>query len=168
MDARSKPKESIVMKINYATLTVGISAIGAFLIVASSMHLQAAQEKAASTAVTQKTGNRAIPIKDVAEFDQVFSAKLNQAISESSTAAKGTTIFKTKIFRNFISECLYKCSAATLASREELANLRKAIEGELKQARSRKASVGDLAKGEITNTFFVGTVHKVSATTKSE
>ena len=157
------------MKINYAAVTIAICALGAIVIIAPSLRqAQAAEQKSASSAVTQKVGNRAVPIRDVAEFDQVFTAKLNQAIAESATARKGTTFFSKSIFRDFISTCLYKCDAARVASNEELTKLREAIGAELKQAQSRKASINELAKGQITNRFFVGTVRKAGAAPKSE
>lgn len=160
---------SLSMKIHYPLLTVAISALGALVIVVPSVrHLQAAQEKSSGSAVTQTVGERAIPIKDVGEFDQVFTAKLNQAIAESGTARKGTTIFSHHIIRGFITDCLYKCDSARVASKEELTKLRDAIGAELKQAQSRKASINELAKGQITNSFFVGTVRKAGAAPKSE
>ena len=87
------------MKIHYPVLTVAISALGALAIVVPSMrHLEAAQEKSSRSAVTQTVGERAIPIKNVAEFDQVFTEKLNQAIAESGVAAKGMTILSGSVY----------------------------------------------------------------------
>src|SRR3954471_11488917 len=102
------------MKIYCRVATIAISALVALLVVLPSLrHLRAAPpdtQGAAGTTVTQRVGNRAIPIKNVGEFDRVFTDRLNRGIAEMGTAAKGTTIFKKKIFRSFISTCLIRCS----------------------------------------------------------
>jgi hypothetical protein len=150
------------MKINYAAVTIAISALGAIAIVAPSVLQAQAQEKTSGAAVTQVEKGRAVPIRQIGEFDKVFTAKLNQLISESGTAAaKGTRRFTEHCGPDWCTKHWTTSETAREMSREELVKLRNQVGAELKIAARKKVDLSQVANGKISAGFFVGTVHKI-------
>ena len=154
------PASSRLMKIPYSLVTITVSACAAVTIVLAYGACTSPSGET-SSAVTQTIGNRAVPIKNIAEFDQVFTAKLNQVISDSgSAAARGFFFIRKHIGPDWFTESCFR-DARVAMSREELTKLRNQISAELKTATSRQVALSEVAKGQISAGFFVGTVHKI-------
>lgn len=149
------------MKLPYPLITITVSASAAIAIVLASGACTSPSGPT-SSAVTQTVGNRAVPIKDIGEFDQVFTAGLNRLISDSGTAAaKGSWVFTEHVGPNWFTKTWVRSDNARELSRDELTRLRTQIGAELKIAASRNVALSEVAKGQISGSFFVGTVHKI-------
>lgn len=148
------------MKTHYTILTVAISAFSAIAIVVPSLR-QAQAAEPTKSGVTQIVKNRAVPIKNIAEFDQVFTAGLNQLISDSGQAARGRRRFTEHCGPDWCTKHWTTDLTAREMSRGELVKLRNEVRAELKSAASRQVALSEVAKGQISASFFVGTVHKI-------
>jgi hypothetical protein len=149
------------MKANYTILTVAVSALTAFAVVVPSLHQARAAEKT-SGKVTQIVNTRSVPVQQIGEFDKIFAAKLNQAITDSGSAARGFWAIRKHVGPDWITDSIVYWPDARAMSRDELVKLRSQIGAELRNAAGRKTDLAEIANGELSANFFRCSVHKIS------
>ena len=73
--------------------------------------------------------NAAAPVQSVVNFKTAFTEHLNEVIKQTP-AQKGTTIFNTKIYKDFIDQTLVKTSNAQALSQADLNHLQELVNRE--------------------------------------
>lgn len=135
-----------------------ITATGLVLFLANPI---SAAEKSGGVVMTSASG-RAAPIKTVAEFDKVFTARFNEGIKLNASKQGGCILDET-INPIFVNKRLVTWETARKISRAELEKLRSNISAGLKEASAKRMALTDIANGSIGDNFFAGKIVAPSA-----